>query len=123
MPCESLTLLRRMTTPHHEHSTLKPSAFRPISLFIATSSRFLDTFASSIPACGLKARQAAAEFQQLLALLIATVALARRDFRFSFALDILRERAPDIIRFVEATFLIAPHVPFIVAGIDQLTLA
>src|SRR3954470_16645442 len=55
-----------------------------------------------------------------LPLLIALVALSRRDFSLGLALDVLRERAAHIVNLVEAALLVAPDVALVVTRVYQL---
>ncbi|HEV8140582.1 MAG TPA: hypothetical protein VGP81_12475 [Pyrinomonadaceae bacterium] len=50
--------------------------------------------------------------------MIAAIPLPRLDDGFRVLLPVLRERAPDVRLFIEATLIVAPHEAFVSTGID-----
>jgi hypothetical protein len=58
-----------------------------------------------------------------LPLLITLIAVSSLNHRLCFSSHVLSKRAANIIGFFELAFLVPPHVSFISAGIDQLSLA
>src|SRR5688572_21495941 len=57
------------------------------------------------------------------ALAVAAVALALPGGGLRLLALVGRVRPADIVRFLELALLVAPHIPFVGAGIDQFTFA